>query len=54
MALFLGALILIGVEPGIGMMERHLDLTFIIIWSLAIANVSAPGSACSWRNRSRA
>jgi putative tricarboxylic transport membrane protein len=39
MALFLGALVLIGVEPGIGMMERHLDLTFIIIWSLALANV---------------
>ncbi len=43
MALFLGALILIGVEPGIGMMERHLDLTFIIIWSLAIANVLGAG-----------
>jgi TctA family transporter len=43
MALFLGALILIGVEPGIGMMERHLDLTYIIIWSLAIANVVGAG-----------
>ncbi|MCW5574612.1 MAG: tripartite tricarboxylate transporter permease [Burkholderiales bacterium] len=43
MALFLGALVLIGVEPGIGMMERHLDLTFIIIWSLAIANVIGAG-----------
>jgi hypothetical protein len=43
MALFLGALILIGVEPGIGMMERHLDLTYIIIWSLAIANVIGAG-----------
>ena len=39
MAIFLGGLILIGVEPGIGMMERHLDLTFVIIWSLALANV---------------
>ena len=39
MAVFLGGLILIGVEPGIGMMERHLDLTFIIVWSLALANV---------------
>ena len=39
MALFLGGLILLGVEPGIGMMERHLDLTFVIIWSLALANV---------------
>ena len=39
MAVFLGALILIGVEPGIGMLERHLDLTFIMIWSLALANL---------------
>ena len=43
MALFLGALVLIGVQPGIGMMERHLDLTYIIIWSLAIANVIGAG-----------
>src|SRR5687768_3790432 len=43
MALFLGALILIGIEPGIGMMERHLDLTYIIIWSLALANVIGAG-----------
>jgi hypothetical protein len=39
MAVFLGGLILIGVEPGIGMMARDLDLTYIIIWSLALANV---------------
>jgi TctA family transporter len=39
MAVFLGALVLIGVEPGIGMLERHLDLTFAMIWSLALANV---------------
>ena len=44
MAVFLGGLVLIGVEPGIGMMERHLDLTFIIIWSLAIANVIGAGT----------
>jgi len=39
MAIFLGGLMLIGVEPGIGMLERQLDLTFLIIWSLALANV---------------
>jgi putative tricarboxylic transport membrane protein len=39
MALFLGGLILMGIEPGIGMMTRHLDLTFVIVWSLALANV---------------
>lgn len=44
MAVFLGGLILIGVEPGIGMMERHLDLTFVIVWSLALANVIGTGT----------
>jgi hypothetical protein len=44
MAVFLGGLILIGVEPGIGMMERHLDLTYIIMWSLALANVIGAGT----------
>jgi putative tricarboxylic transport membrane protein len=43
MAVFLGGLILIGVEPGIGMIERNLDLTYIIIWSLALANVIGAG-----------
>ncbi|HYC44519.1 MAG TPA: tripartite tricarboxylate transporter permease [Burkholderiales bacterium] len=43
MAIFLGGLILIGIEPGIGMLERHLDLTFTIIWSLALANVIGTG-----------
>ena len=43
MAVFLGGLILIGIEPGIGMMERHLDLTFMIVWSLALANVIGAG-----------
>lgn len=43
MAVFLGGLILIGIEPGIGMMERHLDLTFMIVWSLAGANVIGAG-----------
>jgi len=39
MALLLGGLILIGIEPGLGMVERHLDLTYTVIWSLAIANI---------------
>ncbi len=43
MALFLGGLILMGIEPGIGMMTRHLDLTFVIVWSLALANVVGAG-----------
>ncbi|HVZ00638.1 MAG TPA: tripartite tricarboxylate transporter permease [Dongiaceae bacterium] len=39
MALLLGAFILIGIDPGIRMATTELDLTFVIIWSLAIASV---------------
>lgn len=39
MAILLGGFILVGVEPGIGMITETLDLTFVMIWSLALANV---------------
>lgn len=38
-AIFLGGMALIGIQPGINMIERDLGLTYTIIWSLAIANV---------------
>ena len=43
MAVFLGGLELIGLEPGPSMVEGKLDLTYIIIWSLALANVIGAG-----------
>ncbi len=39
MAILLGGFILVGVEPGITMITEHLNLTFVMIWSLALANV---------------
>ncbi|WP_274425361.1 tripartite tricarboxylate transporter permease [Chelativorans sp. YIM 93263] len=53
MAVFLAGLILLGVQPGPAMAGRNLDLTYTIIWSLALANVlgtvlcivAAPGIA---------
>ncbi|MFT5445137.1 MAG: putative tricarboxylic transport membrane protein [Gammaproteobacteria bacterium] len=39
MAILLGGFILVGVEPGITMITETLDLTFVMIWSLALANV---------------
>ena len=39
MALLLGAFILIGLEPGARMVREHMDLTFLIIWSLALGNI---------------
>jgi len=41
MAIFLAAMILIGLQPGPAMADpaRNLDLTYTIIWTLAVANV---------------
>jgi TctA family transporter len=43
MAVFLGGMELIGLEPGPSMVEGKLNLTYVIIWSLAIANVLGAG-----------
>jgi putative tricarboxylic transport membrane protein len=40
MALFLGAMLMFGIQPGPQLLRQHLDLVFVIIWSLAIANVA--------------
>lgn len=40
MAILLGGFVLVGVEPGLTMMTEHLNLTFVMIWSLALANVA--------------
>ena len=43
MAVFLGGMILIGIQPGVTMVDTRLDLTYAIIWSLALANVFGAG-----------
>jgi putative tricarboxylic transport membrane protein len=43
MAVFLGGMILLGIQPGVTMVDTRLDLTYSIIWSLAIANVLGAG-----------
>ncbi|MEQ5778082.1 tripartite tricarboxylate transporter permease [Thalassospira sp. NFXS8] len=45
MAVFLGGMVLIGLEAGPAMVGRDLDITYTIIWSLAIANVAGAGGA---------
>jgi TctA family transporter len=53
MAVFLAGLILLGIQPGPAMAERNLDITYSIVWTLALANVlgtflcivAAPGIA---------
>jgi len=43
MAIFLGGMMLLGIEPGPSMVTTELDLTYTIIWSLALANVLGAG-----------
>ena len=43
MAVFLGGMVLIGLEAGPSMVTSDIDLTYTIIWSLAIANVIGAG-----------
>jgi putative tricarboxylic transport membrane protein len=42
-AIFLAGLILIGLQPGMAMVEQNLDVTYTIIWSLALANIIGAG-----------
>lgn len=39
MAMLLAALLIFGLEPGPQLLSQELDLVFVIIWSLALANV---------------
>jgi putative tricarboxylic transport membrane protein len=41
--LLLGGLTLVGIEPGLEMVTTQLDVTYLIIWSLAVANVFGAG-----------
>jgi hypothetical protein len=43
MAVFLGGLALLGLSPGPHMVRQELDITYTIIWSLALANVVGAG-----------
>jgi putative tricarboxylic transport membrane protein len=39
MALLLGALLIVGLNPGPEMLKQHLDVTFSMVWVLIIANL---------------
>ncbi len=43
MAVFLGGLALLGLSPGPQMVRNNLDITYTIVWSLALANVFGAG-----------
>ncbi|MGE5538983.1 MAG: tripartite tricarboxylate transporter permease [Gemmatimonas sp.] len=43
MALLLGAFLIHGLVPGPDMLTKHLDITYSMVWSIAIANVLGSG-----------
>lgn len=43
MAILLGGLVLIGVEPGVELVTDQMDLVYLIIWSIAAANIVGAG-----------
>lgn len=43
MAVFIGAMALLGIDAGPALITRDLDITYTIVWSLALANVVGAG-----------
>jgi putative tricarboxylic transport membrane protein len=43
MAVFLGGMVLLGIQPGPSMVGSNLNITYTIVWSLALANVLGAG-----------
>ncbi len=43
MALLLGAFLIHGLNPGPDMLSKHLDVTYTLVWSIAIANIIGAG-----------
>jgi TctA family transporter len=50
MALLLGAMTIQGLAPGSAMLTKHLDVTYTMIWSLAIANIMGTIICLSFTN----
>lgn len=51
MALILGAFTVHGIVPGPRMLTTHLDVTYALVWSVAIANVLAAGICFAFANQ---
>jgi len=43
MAILLGGLVLIGIEPGKDMIDNNMDKVYLMIWSIAVANIVGAG-----------
>ncbi len=48
MAILLGAFLIHGLVPGPDMLSKHLDVTYSMVWSIAIANIVGAGMCYLW------
>jgi len=51
MALILGAFVIHGLVPGPDMLAKHLDVTYTLVWSVAIANILGAGICFTFANQ---
>ena len=51
MALLLGAFLIHGIVPGPDMLTTHLDITYTLVWSIAIANILGAGICFIFANQ---
>lgn len=51
MALLLGAFLIHGLIPGPEMLNKHLDVTYTLVWSVAIANIIGAGICFLFANQ---
>lgn len=51
MAILLGAFLIHGLVPGPDMLTRHLDVTYSMVWSVALANILGAGICFAFSNQ---
>ena len=51
MAILLGAFMMHGLTPGPRMLTEHLDVTYSIVWSIALANILGAGVCLYFSNQ---
>lgn len=51
MAILLGAFLIHGLQPGPDMLTKHLDVTYSLIWSVALANILGAGICFGFSNQ---
>jgi TctA family transporter len=51
MAILLGAFLIHGLVPGPSMLNQHLDVTYTMVWSVALANILGAGTCFLFSNQ---